>query len=408
MGRHRHPDAGRSATRRAARAGGAAGTGGTPGRPERPPVPDPYAAVDARAERYLYATDDDYARATGTVPLPPGLEGTAPAPAPDPRRGRRRRGRTGVPVRAGLLGVTAALALGTVAVAAGVVPGLHEYRLGGGSTSGADRTPAAGAPSNGASEQGGTWGGALPGTRPAAPGPVPGPVPGPSRGTDGTPPPSPSAAAPSSPATPAAPSSAPAPATAPASPSVSAPDTAAAPSRETPPQRAAAPPATAPPSIPTPAGTTLVPRPSAPPRAAAPAPRPTGAPVTVSAEAAAEAEVVRLVNLERAKAGCGAVAANSALTSLAETYSTAMADQGFFAHTDPGGATPWDRAAKAGITGLGAENIARGQSGPAAVMSAWMSSPEHRANILNCRFTTLGVGAHFGAGGPWWTQDFGY
>ncbi|MFD8611119.1 CAP domain-containing protein [Streptomyces sp. NPDC059631] len=401
MGRHRHSDAGRSATHRATRDGGTAGTGSAPG-PERPPVPGPYAAVDARAERYLYATDDDYARATGTVPLPPGLDGTAPAPAPDPRRGRRRRGRPWVPVRAGLLGVTAALALGTVAVAAGVVPGLHEYRLGGGSASGADRAPSAGAPSNGASEQGGTWGSALPGTRPAAPGPGPAP----SRGTDGTPPPSPSAATPSAPATPAAPVSAPAP----ASPSASIPDTATAPARETPPQRAAAPPATAPTSAPAPAGTTTapVPRPSTPPRAAAPAPRPTEVPVTVSAEAAAEAEVVRLVNLERAKAGCGAVAANSALTALAETYSRAMAGQGFFAHTDPGGATPWDRAAKAGITGLGAENIARGQSGPEDVMSAWMNSPEHRANILNCRFTTLGVGAHFGAGGPWWTQDFGY
>jgi uncharacterized protein YkwD len=41
-------------------------------------------------------------------------------------------------------------------------------------------------------------------------------------------------------------------------------------------------------------------------------------------------------------------------------------------------------------------------------MEAWMNSPGHRANILNCEFTTLGVGVHFGPGGPWWTQDFGY
>ena len=37
-----------------------------------------------------------------------------------------------------------------------------------------------------------------------------------------------------------------------------------------------------------------------------------------------------------------------------------------------------------------------------------MNSPGHKANILNCDFTTLGVGVHFGSGGPWWTQDFGY
>ena len=48
------------------------------------------------------------------------------------------------------------------------------------------------------------------------------------------------------------------------------------------------------------------------------------------------------------------------------------------------------------------------QSDPAAVMEAWMNSPGHKANILNCDFKTLGVGVVFGSGGPWWTQDFGY
>jgi uncharacterized protein YkwD len=41
-------------------------------------------------------------------------------------------------------------------------------------------------------------------------------------------------------------------------------------------------------------------------------------------------------------------------------------------------------------------------------MDAWMNSEGHRANILNCEFTTLGVGVYLGDGGPWWTQEFGY
>lgn len=41
-------------------------------------------------------------------------------------------------------------------------------------------------------------------------------------------------------------------------------------------------------------------------------------------------------------------------------------------------------------------------------MKAWMNSPGHKANILNCEFRTLGVGAYFADGGPWWTQDFGF
>jgi uncharacterized protein YkwD len=128
----------------------------------------------------------------------------------------------------------------------------------------------------------------------------------------------------------------------------------------------------------------------------------------VSEQAAAEARVLQLVNEERAEAGCSPVAANSALRELAEDFSEAMAAQGFFDHTDPSGATPWDRAEAAGISDLGGENIARGQADAQAVMDAWMDSPGHKANILNCDFRTLGVGVHFGPGGPWWTQDFGY
>jgi uncharacterized protein YkwD len=54
-----------------------------------------------------------------------------------------------------------------------------------------------------------------------------------------------------------------------------------------------------------------------------------------------------------------------------------------------------------------AENIAQGQATPAAVMADWMASAGHRANILDCDLTTLGVGVAYGPGGPWWTQDFG-
>ena len=39
-------------------------------------------------------------------------------------------------------------------------------------------------------------------------------------------------------------------------------------------------------------------------------------------------------------------------------------------------------------------------------MNSWMNSAGHRANILNCDLTRLGVGVAEGAGGPWWTQDF--
>ncbi len=122
----------------------------------------------------------------------------------------------------------------------------------------------------------------------------------------------------------------------------------------------------------------------------------------------AEAQVLALVNQERASAGCAPVTANDSLTRAADDYSDVMADSSVMSHTGPDGSTMTSRVEAAGYrwSTLG-ENIARGQADAASVMESWMNSPGHRANILNCSFRELGVGVHFGDGGPWWTQDFG-
>ncbi len=129
---------------------------------------------------------------------------------------------------------------------------------------------------------------------------------------------------------------------------------------------------------------------------------------TPDARSSAAAQVLSLVNQERDRAGCSPVTADGELTQLAQQFSDDMARRSFFGHTDPDGDTPWDRAGAADISDLGGENIARGQANAQSVMDTWMSSPGHRANILNCEYKTLGVGVHFGPGGPWWTQDFGF
>lgn len=324
--------------------------------------PQAYAATATRSTDYLYATDDERR----------ALEADFAATVGSKQRGHRRAKKAATPVRTGLLGVSAAVALGTAAVATGAVPGLQNYRLGGGTSSGPGETvQAVGAPGNAASEQGGASGSADTPSTPASPA---------TGGQQGTTPASPAPSAPASAPTSQAP--------APAKP---------APSK----------PAADPEPDPKP-GKSHTKAPASGSKAHGPKAPEASAPVTVSAQAAAEAEVLRLVNVERAKVGCTPVAADSALTELAGALSGDMAARGFFDHTDPDGATPWDRAAKAGIKGLGGENIARGQTDAAAVMDAWMKSPGHRANILNCDFKTLGVGVHLAPGGPWWTQDFGY
>jgi uncharacterized protein YkwD len=121
-----------------------------------------------------------------------------------------------------------------------------------------------------------------------------------------------------------------------------------------------------------------------------------------------EATVAQLTNRERAKAGCGPLRVDARLRTAARRHSADMAARDYFSHDAPDGSTFVDRIKAAGYLSPGAENIAKGHPTAAAVMAGWMKSPGHRANILNCDLRAIGVGAHFAAGGPWWTQDFGW
>jgi uncharacterized protein YkwD len=122
-----------------------------------------------------------------------------------------------------------------------------------------------------------------------------------------------------------------------------------------------------------------------------------------------ESQVVTLVNQERAKAGCGALTVDSRLTAAARGHSQDMAVRNYFDHNTPEGVTPWTRITNAGYHfSAAAENIAEGQITPTSVMDAWMNSPGHRANILNCSLKNIGVGLAYNARHtPYWTQDFG-
>ncbi len=123
---------------------------------------------------------------------------------------------------------------------------------------------------------------------------------------------------------------------------------------------------------------------------------------------AASAEVLRLVNVERARVGCSAVRWEPRLATAARLHSQDMANRRYFSHTSLDGRSPWDRIRAQGYTSGSAENIAAGQKTAAAVMTAWMRSAGHKANILACSNRALGVGVgHGGPYGTYWTQDFG-
>ncbi|MFB9446593.1 CAP domain-containing protein [Dactylosporangium vinaceum] len=118
--------------------------------------------------------------------------------------------------------------------------------------------------------------------------------------------------------------------------------------------------------------------------------------------------VVALTNTMRARSGCGPVSSSPRLSWAAWQHSRDMAGRGYFSHGSPGGGSPGSRVRAAGYSWSAyGENIAWGQRDARAVMNAWMNSPGHRANILNCRFRNVGVAVAYDYRGvPYWTQDF--
>lgn len=136
-----------------------------------------------------------------------------------------------------------------------------------------------------------------------------------------------------------------------------------------------------------------------------------------------EQEVLTLTNAARAQGhNCdtegnfgpaGPLKMEPRLRCSARLHSKYMADTSEFAHTEMAtGADPFKRMTEAGYTFRTAgENIAAGQSTPKQVVDGWLESDGHCANIMNPKYTDLGVGYAQSPGSgrgrmPYWTQNF--
>ena len=118
-----------------------------------------------------------------------------------------------------------------------------------------------------------------------------------------------------------------------------------------------------------------------------------------------ERQVVDLVNQQRAAYGLGSLTLSATLSNGARLKSQDMQKNRYFDHNSPTYGSPFDMMRSLGITyGSAGENIAMGYSTAASVVNAWMNSPSHRANILNAKFTQIGVG--YVSNGGYWTQWF--
>ncbi len=139
-----------------------------------------------------------------------------------------------------------------------------------------------------------------------------------------------------------------------------------------------------------------------------PASKPASSQTASSSYSAFQNEVVRLVNVERAKNGLGALSIDAGITKTATLKSQDMVKNNYFSHTSPTYGSPFDLMKQYGVSYRAAgENIAMGQTTPAQVMNGWMNSAGHRANILNSSYTKIGVGVAQNASGTYyWTQHF--
>ena len=111
-------------------------------------------------------------------------------------------------------------------------------------------------------------------------------------------------------------------------------------------------------------------------------------------------EVLDMVNEERTAAGLNALTIDDSLSAAACVRAREIVTS--FSHTRPNGSS-----FSTVTSGAYGENIAKGQQSAARVMAAWMSSSGHRANILNSRWSTIGICAYESGGVMYWVQLFG-
>lgn len=136
-----------------------------------------------------------------------------------------------------------------------------------------------------------------------------------------------------------------------------------------------------------------------------PQPTPTATASNSTSQSSFANQVLQLVNQERAKAGLRAYTTNSSLIAAANKRAQEIKQS--FSHTRPNGTSCFTVLPEYNISyNTAGENIAYGQRTPQEVVTGWMNSPGHRANILNGNFGKIGIGVYQSNGVYYWTQEF--
>jgi len=103
-------------------------------------------------------------------------------------------------------------------------------------------------------------------------------------------------------------------------------------------------------------------------------------------------QILAELNRERQKQGLSPLVCDGEVEDVAQGHADDMARRGYFDHYTPEGLDPTDRLKAAGVSYISyGENIAWGSHTAKSVVSLWMGSPGHRANILD-NYTGVGIG----------------
>ena len=111
-------------------------------------------------------------------------------------------------------------------------------------------------------------------------------------------------------------------------------------------------------------------------------------------------KVLDIVNKEREKVGASPLKMDESLLNSAMERAAEVSV--YFDHTRPNSLSCYSINSK-----MSGENIAAGTSNPETVMSIWMNSSGHKANILRTSFNSIGIGLIQVGGVTYWVQCFG-
>jgi len=116
------------------------------------------------------------------------------------------------------------------------------------------------------------------------------------------------------------------------------------------------------------------------------------------------------LNIYREENGLEPLIYSERLASVVEAHLEDTWTRGYFAHVNPEGQGPSDRALEAGFCHkYVGENLAAGQKSVDAVMEAWKNSPSHNNNMLKSKYVYVGMGYFVDPfGRQYWGQLLAY